>query len=206
MDISGYSDLDDDIIDVSPTTPPRRGRLKWIVLAAFLMLIVLWQGIYLYVDALWYASLGFDSRFWYVLELGWGLFAIFALLTFGILKGGFYLLEKWFGTDKILPKRIVINNQPADINVSGYLRVTGWIVSILFAVTFGLSLSSDWNTWVLYFHQPPTAMPDPIFGRPVGFYLFTLPVYQLVTGWLMTLSIILVLASVIHAVLSRVPE
>jgi len=71
MDISGYSDLDDEIIEVSPRTPPpRRGRLKWIVLAAFLVLIVLWQVIYLYVDALWYGSLGLDWRYWYILELG----------------------------------------------------------------------------------------------------------------------------------------
>ena len=29
---------------------------------------------------------------------------------------------------------------------------------------------------------------DPIFGRPLVFYLFTLPVWQLVAGWLMTLA------------------
>src|SRR5260221_3208635 len=33
-------------------------------------------------------------------------------------------------------------------------------------------------------------MIDPIFGRPLPFYLFTLPAYQLVSGWLMTLSVI----------------
>src|SRR5687768_269986 len=206
MATSAYSDLDDDIIDVSPRKPARRRRRRWIVLAAFLVLIGLWQAIDLYVDALWYGSLGFGSRFWYALGLGWGLFAIFTLLTFGILRGGFYALEKWFRTDEIVPKRIIVNKQPVDVNVSGYLRAIGWIVSILFAVIYGLALSADWNTWVLYFHQPPTEMADPIFGRPVGFYLFSLPIYQLLTGWLMTLSVILVIASVVHAVLSSAME
>jgi uncharacterized membrane protein (UPF0182 family) len=206
MQTSDYSDLDDDIINVPPRKPSRRGRLRWIVPASFLVLIVLWKAMDVYVDALWYGSLGFDSRFWYVLELGWGLFAIFTLLTFGILRGGFYALEKWFRTDELVPKQFIINKQPVELNVSGYLRAIGWVVSILFAVMYGFSLSNDWNTWILYFHQPPTAMADPIFGRPVGFYLFTLPIYQLVTGWLMMLSTILLLASMIHAVLSAVLE
>src|SRR5687767_4125265 len=206
MNSSDYSDLDDDIIDVPRPKPSRRGRLRWIVLAFFLVLIALWRAINLYVDALWYGSLGFGSRFWYELQLGWGLFAIFTLLTFAILRGGFYALEKWFRIDEIVPRRIVINKEPVDINPSAYLRSAAWIASIIFAFIYGLSLSSDWNTWVLYFHQVPTAMVDPIFGRPVGFYLFTLPVYKLVTGWLMMMSTILLVASIIHAVVSTLVE
>ena len=34
------------------------------------------------------------------------------------------------------------------------------------------------------------SMLDPIFGRPLAFYLFTLPAWQLVSGWLMTLSVL----------------
>ena len=36
------------------------------------------------------------------------------------------------------------------------------------------------------------ARVDPIFGRPLTFYLFTLPAWQLVAGWLMTLAVIVV--------------
>lgn len=206
MNTPDYSDLEDDIINVTPRKPSRGGRVKWIVGALFLLFIVIWQAMYVYVDSLWYGSLGFSSRFWYVLELGWGLFAIFTLLTFLILRGGFYALEKWFRAGEIVPKRVIINKESVDINVSAYLRATAWIVSILFAVIYGLSLSNDWNAWVLYFHQEPTTMADPIFGRSVGFYLFTLPVYQLVTGWLLILSTIILIASIIHAVISTVLE
>ena len=30
-----------------------------------------------------------------------------------------------------------------------------------------------------------TSTLDPIFGRPLGFYLFTLPAWQLIAGWLL---------------------
>ena len=51
---------------------------------------------------------------------------------------------------------------------------------------------SDWTTFALYLNQPPPASPalDPIFGRPATFYLFTLPVWQLVAGWLTSLAVI----------------
>jgi len=36
---------------------------------------------------------------------------------------------------------------------------------------------------------------DPIFGRPLTFYLFTLPAWQLLAGWLLTLAILLSILS-----------
>ena len=40
---------------------------------------------------------------------------------------------------------------------------------------------------------PRTAasVTDPIFGRPLGFYLFTLPAWQLIAGWFLTLAVII---------------
>ena len=50
----------------------------------------------------------------------------------------------------------------------------------------------EWNTFALYWYaqRNPGSMVDPIFGRPLHFYLFTLPVWQLISGWLLTIAII----------------
>ena len=37
---------------------------------------------------------------------------------------------------------------------------------------------------------------DPIFGKPLHFYLFTLPAWQFVTGWLLTLAVIACIVAV----------
>lgn len=206
MSTSDYSNLDSEIVDVTPARRKRRGRLRWIILATVVLLLVIWRAMYVYVDSLWYGSMGFGSRFWYVLELGWILFAFFGVLTFAILRGGFYVLERWFRVDKLVPRTIIVNKQPVELNVFRYLRPIGWGVAIFFGLIYGLELSGDWNSWVLYLDQPATAMADPIFGRSVGFYLFTLPIYDLISGWLMTLTIILVFAAVIYAVISVVPD
>ena len=44
--------------------------------------------------------------------------------------------------------------------------------------------------------QAAASQLDPIFGRPVSFYFFTLPAWRLVAGWLTTLAIIALLMAI----------
>src|ERR1041385_5244076 len=129
-----YSDLNADIIDVTPARSIQRRlfrQYKWIALAIIVLFVALWRGAYLYTDSLWYGSLGFSSRFWYVLALGWGLFAVFATLTFIILRGGLYLLERWFRVDALVPRKILVNKQLVQFNPSTLFRPISWLVSIV---------------------------------------------------------------------------
>ena len=43
-------------------------------------------------------------------------------------------------------------------------------------------------------------LTDPIFGRPLDFYLFTLPAWQLIAGWLVTLAVLVAVLSVFFLV------
>jgi len=46
------------------------------------------------------------------------------------------------------------------------------------------------------------ALPDPIFGQSLDFYLFTLPALQLISGWLLTLSVIACLIAAVFVVVT----
>jgi uncharacterized membrane protein (UPF0182 family) len=88
MNNSDYSDLDAEIINITPRRGSPRGWRKWIILPAlFVIAIVLLRGIGIYVESLWFDSLGFASRFWYEFRLGWTLFAVFGILTIAVLRG-----------------------------------------------------------------------------------------------------------------------
>ena len=63
-------------------------------------------------------------------------------------------------------------------------------------------MRESWRSFALYFHQAPTAATDPIFNKPVGFYLFTLPIYDAISSWLMSLLFIVLIAAVVYAVLA----
>ncbi len=202
-------DADADIVDITPRlpkTPRKPGRMKWFVIAAIIAVVIMFRAVSIYTDSLWYDSLGYGSRFWYVFGIGWVLFAAFAVLTAIIVRGGLILLERWFRLDKALPRKIYVNKLPVDLDLYKYIRPIGWGIAVVAGILFGLELSTNWQAWLLYLHQPSTAMADPIFGRPVGFYLFSIPIYGLILGWLTTIFVILLIASVVFAIVSAVPD
>jgi uncharacterized membrane protein (UPF0182 family) len=72
------------------------------------------------------------------------------------------------------------------------------------AVITGLGMMAQWSTLVLYWYGGPAAdaASDPIFNRPVTFYMFTLPAWRLLVGWLTTLAVIAAAATILMAVLT----
>src|SRR5438477_9131030 len=71
-----------------PRRPRRRGRL-FLLAALGVLLLAGGTALSYYVDALWFASLGFAEVFWKTLNLQAAIFALFAGLTFAALYGSF---------------------------------------------------------------------------------------------------------------------
>jgi uncharacterized membrane protein (UPF0182 family) len=171
--------------------PARRRRAGIILLLAFL--VVLYGGssvLSYYVDALWFDSLGYASVFWTRLNLQAAIFGAFALITFLTIEGVFLAVKPARFADMI-GGRVLINRQWVQLPIESILKLLA--LGVAFAIALGVagSMMGSWNTFALYWHAPTdTGALDPIFGKPPGFYLFALPVWQLITGWLLTLSVI----------------
>jgi uncharacterized membrane protein (UPF0182 family) len=195
-------DSNGEIIDVSPIRP-RRKRWRWFVLLAILaLLFVASRGLSIYISALWFGSLGYSSVYWYMFKLKVELFAVFFVLTVLILRGGFWLVERAFAQFALDRRTILVNQQPVNFSPSRVLKPAAWVVAVLAGLVFGLSMREIWRTFALYFHRVPTELTDPIFNKPVSFYLFTLPVYDAVSGWLLYLAIIILCATIVYALLA----
>jgi uncharacterized membrane protein (UPF0182 family) len=193
--------LDDEVIDIGPA-PRRRPRLLFLLALIPIGLYVLSQVASIYVDSLWFGSLGYGSVFWYRFRLQLLLWLIFAVVTFVILRGVFWLLERAFGVAVLQPRQVVLNNQPVMVAPGKILRPLGWIVAGIGGLIAGFQMSAEWRQFALYLHQAPTDLVDPIFHRGLGFYLFSLPVYQTLAGWVTVLAVVGLIATAIYAVLS----
>lgn len=192
--------FDHEIIDVVP--PTRRRWRRWVIGAVVLLIFALMRSLSIYINALWFGSLGYASVYWYTFRLRIALFFIFALLTVIILRGAFWLLERVFKTGTLGRRTVVLNNQPVEISPARIMRPLGWAVSIIFGLMYGLGMSAQWRYFALYMNQPATAGSDPIFQKPLGFYLFNLPVQQLLNSWLLMLAFVILCASVIFALVT----
>src|SRR6266566_3048161 len=180
-------------IDWPRMHPPRRRR-RFLLILAVLGVIFLGgrTALSYYIDVLWFESLGYGEVFWKTLGLQWGIFTAFAAATFLILYGSFLTLKRAHLPDLPSGQTIFIGGHPLKLPVEPVLRLIALGVSIAVAAATGASMMLEWPTFALFRYAPRTAggVVDPIFGKPLGFFLFTLPVWQLITGWLLTLAVI----------------
>jgi uncharacterized protein len=198
-----FSVRDEEVIDV---TPPRSRRWRvWVIAGLVLTFIALYRSLSIYLSALWFGSLGYSEVYWYIFKLKLSLFLIFTLLTVVILRGALWLLQRAFGADSLARRTIVINNQPVEFSPGRFVGPTSWLLAILFGLFYGVAMKSEWQKFAVYLNRVPTALPDPIFGKPLGFYLFALPVYDSLSSWLTTLSFVILCAAVAYTLLG-VPQ
>src|ERR1700674_6028388 len=181
-----------DIIDWQ--SPPRRHRrLFFLVLAIFALVIFSSRtALSYFLDALWFGSLGYGDVFRKTLSLQWAVFAVFFAVTFLFLYGWFLALRRAYQSDLADDYMIVIGGQPLKLPVARILHLLGLAVSLVIAVVTGASVMMEWPTFHLYWYAPRTigSAVDPLFGKPVNFYLFTLPVWQFIMGWILTPAVI----------------
>jgi uncharacterized protein len=172
---------------------PRRHRRFLLILAV--LAVVFFGGrtaLSYYVDVLWFRSLGYGDVFWKTLSLQWGVFTAFSAATFLILYGSFLALKRAHLPDLPSGHTILIGGRPVTLPVEPVLRLIALGVSLAIAAATGAGMMAEWTTLALFRFAPRAtgSVVDPIFGRPLNFFLFALPAWQLILGWLITLAVI----------------
>src|SRR3984893_4009531 len=180
-------------IDWPRTHPPQRRRRVLLILAVPAGIVFGGRtALSYYVDVLWFESLGYGEVFWKTLSLQWGIFTAFAAATFLILYGSFLALKRAHLHDLPSGHTIFIGGQPVKLPVGPVLRLIALGVSLAIAAATGGGMMVEWATLALFWYGPPTTggVVHPILGKPLDFFLFTLPAWQLIAGWLITLAVI----------------
>jgi uncharacterized protein len=133
-----------------------------------------------YTDWLWYQELGYEAVF---------LKSLSARATTGTLVGVAVFAILWLNLRvslRLLRRRefaIATPEGPRVITVdTGRLRSLIYAAAFLAAVLMGLYSASSWATWLYALHATPFGRTDPVLGRDIAFYLFRLPLLELVHG------------------------
>ena len=204
LDDDDWEQIEEELMqeDNGPSGPaaPRRGggnngqggggRLLWWLLLPFLALILFNTVLGFYTDWLWYDSLALTSVFFTRIIASLGLFAVGAV--------AFWL---FFVVNVMVARRLnpqgLAETPVMEVIQSIGVRLTPIIILVgaFFAFFMGTGASSAWEELLLFFNQQPFGRIDPIFGRDVSFFLFTLPIWQFLRGWLMTATVITLIAT-----------
>ena len=173
---------------------PRRRRRFLLVLVGLAVIFFGGRAVLSYfVDVLWFRSLGYEDVFWKTLNLQGEIFAAFAAATFLILYGSFLALKRAHLPDLPEGQTILIGGQPVKLPVEPVLRLIALGASLVIAAASGAAMIGEWSTLALFWYTPRTtgSAAEAIFGKPLTFFLFALPAWELIAGWLLTLAAIL---------------
>jgi hypothetical protein len=184
----------DRVIDIGP-----RKRRTWLYVTIVILAAIFLFGSQLlgiYIDALWFSSIGYSDVYWYKFRLGGLLFIIFLLLTFLILRLPFIWLNRVLPELTERPRvRLATVEDLKEINILPFFYRPGvWVLSIGVAILSAIGMARAWPEFAVYLNGTDGSVTDPIFGRNIRFYLFTLPMLERVSGWLMTLAVVLTIA------------
>ncbi|TMQ16461.1 MAG: UPF0182 family protein [Candidatus Rokuibacteriota bacterium] len=180
----------------------RRPQPIVLLLVVFLALAAVVQVVPFYTDLLWFEEVGYTGVFWTTLSLQGALFTAVALgvlvflwanLTFAARTAAPDVL--WELEDQLgLPGRVVI--EPL---IRRFLP----IVLTVIAVASGLRASVHWETVLTFVNAQPFSSGDPVFGRELGFFVFTLPLWRLAHGWALGLVAATMLLTLLLYILQR---
>ena len=177
---------------------PRKPRRSLYITGALVVAILLFGSrlLDIYIDALWFSSLGFPSVYWYKFRLGAILFVVFFVLSFLIVRFTFVLLNKTFPELTERPHLHVASVEDIkDVNFLPWVyRPAVWVVSAAVALLSAISLSQEWQQFALYLHAQQAGTTDPVFNKDIGFYLFKLPALELVSSWFQAVAVVVFIA------------
>ncbi|MBM7854081.1 uncharacterized membrane protein (UPF0182 family) [Desulfohalotomaculum tongense] len=186
-----------------------RSKAKWYLIAVLLLFFSMsyWLA-NLYTDWLWFSSLQYQSVFATILFSEMGLRAASGIIFFIFLLANLlftrpFLLQKLedFRLKRVrsFDENVVVIQQPA---AEKWLeKINKRMVGLLFllasavlAFVTGSTFSGDWITLQKFLNATSFGTTDPIFGKDIGFYVFSLPFYRFVLSFLTWITVVAALA------------
>jgi uncharacterized membrane protein (UPF0182 family) len=172
------------------------GKILSGLVALVLALFILPQFISLYVDWLWFKDVNFEKIFTVRLNAQ----AITALAG-GL--AGFIIsyINIWISMRATKGRSVTLifgNQALPTLNILRYFDYLKIIVPLFTGWVAGLLLNSNYLQFLYYVNRVDSGYSDPIFGKDVSFYLFALPVYEIISSVLMFTLAASLVASVLN--------
>jgi uncharacterized membrane protein (UPF0182 family) len=152
-----------------------------------------------YTDWLWFTEVGYEQVFLRSLTVQ-------AMVTVGIgaiaflLLGGNLLLA--MRSLRPRPFMVATPQGPQTITVDpATLRPIALLAAGAVALLSGLFAGGQWAMWLSFVYGTPFGKADPILGRDIGFYVFTLPLLEHLEGLLLFLLFVMIATAVVAYVL-----
>lgn len=175
----------------------RRAKIVlWTIAILIVLIVVLVQFSGVYINFLWFDSVGFRGVYTTIFWTRFVLFFVFGGLM-GLILGGNMLIAYLLSP----PFRPMSAEQQNIERYRAFLEPRRWwivgLVTGLSLLAEGLSAQDDWARWQLWLHGGSFGITDPQYHLDVSFYAWDYPVYRLMLSFGYTAVIFAILLSLI---------
>jgi uncharacterized membrane protein (UPF0182 family) len=174
-------------------------KTKLLVAAAALVGLVIAVGLLklifvdFVVDFWWFQSQGMTGYFVIRLIYRYLVFAFFAAIFFAFFYVNFWFASRVVGVDETSPDK---NNKNLVKTLHNGLRRMYLPLSIMMALPIAVPMYLSWEKALLFLFGGASGATDPLIGKDISFYLFSLPVYTLIQKEVLVAFIILLVGVV----------
>src|SRR5215218_8466797 len=158
----------------------------------FLALVLIITGVpalaELYTDWLWFAQVGYEQVFLKSLAARALLTVVSGVVVFALLGGNVLLALR-----SLKPRLFMVSTPqgPQALTMSTRtIRRLALIGAVLVSLMTAFFTGAQWESWLFFLNATPFGRTDPILGRDIGFYLFTLPLLERVHALLFVLTLL----------------
>jgi uncharacterized protein len=178
-------------------------RLAALAILVVLALLAIPAGAERLTDWLWFKEIGFERVFLLKLGAQLGLGGLAAVLAFAVLYGNARFALR--GIERSAESVIVLAEGGVRTRARFLVRVAqiaALPATLLFSVLLASGMSAQWRTLVQFWYRTPFGTVDPIFGRDIAYYVFTIPALRVLldfTWGLLFLSLLAIAAPIYFA-------
>src|SRR5688572_10548339 len=172
---------------------PKRS-IRVIVLAVFALIFFGGPSLVrFYTDWLWFGEVGYQFVFATMLRSQGTLFTIAFVVTLVWLAVNLRTAVASLG--ELRP--VFTTREGIQVALPGrrQLSTLATAAAAIVAILIGLYAAGRWNVWMAWRHAVPFGQVDPLLGRDVSFYIFTLPFLQFVRGLMQGLVVLAAIGS-----------
>ena len=170
--------------------------MKWIVAIALVAILFVIASFArsIYTDFLWYGELGFRGIYIKVLTTRIALFAVGFIVTAILLAISLLTINRNTSGPGGLPI-------PEDLaKIAGrLLTIIAIAATLIIGIVMGSFFASKWELFLRFTNAANFGVTDPLYGKDLSFYIFELPTYSFIQGWLLAVGIIVGIASAVLA-------
>jgi len=142
-----------------------------------------------YTEFLWFGSIGQTSVYLTTLTAQITLFALAAGLFLVVAMANLLLARAVAQrTGSLSASRegvLVYLSRLETRSTDRFVTFGAFLTAIVLAIVMGGIASAEWMPFLQFLHATPFHVKDPLFGLDVSFFVFRLPVYRFVQGWLL---------------------